>query len=511
MHDLVQEMGHYIVRGDHPKNPEKHSRIWKKEDVERICAMDATMELDKIEAIQVHYDKLRVELFESDRLRVHEEPPLPLIVANMRNLRFIRWKGDLANPLLKKLSPWEFFLGYIQWKGEPVNPLLKQFPPKELCCLILRDAMQQQLWNGCKVLPNLKIMELYDLNNLIMTPNFDGIPHLERFKLWRCEKLEEIHSSFGRLDRLVCLSIVLCKRIKKFPSITRLKKLKTLSLHVSPEVIELSEIQEKMDNLLGEEDIGSSVCQLSNSNHIRSAVWELPNLQKLNLSKNKFSRLNFSFMRTPRLKLLNVSFCSDLVELSELPSSIAIVEAYGCPSLKSFGAISHCKWLWKFSLRGVYNLDPFVGYMLLDSMLKGHAIEDHLISVILDYEIPKEYVLVGRFWHESNYNATNHCRITSTYVGYVSFNSLRLTAACFNLNSVYSVILVSLRQSWSTASQAANRIGVSLVPKTKRKDDPMKTAKDSSDFGDEKDKSSPIFAIKHGSNSSIKILWRPLN
>ena len=43
MHDLVQEMGHYIVRGEHPRNPEKHSRVWKKEDVLTICAMDATM------------------------------------------------------------------------------------------------------------------------------------------------------------------------------------------------------------------------------------------------------------------------------------------------------------------------------------------------------------------------------------------------------------------------------------------------------------------------------------
>ncbi|CAH1431545.1 unnamed protein product [Lactuca virosa] len=42
MHDLVQEMAHYIVRGEHPKNPEKHSRVWKKEDVLKICAMDAT-------------------------------------------------------------------------------------------------------------------------------------------------------------------------------------------------------------------------------------------------------------------------------------------------------------------------------------------------------------------------------------------------------------------------------------------------------------------------------------
>ncbi|CAI9261178.1 unnamed protein product [Lactuca saligna] len=44
MHDLVQEMAHYIVRGEHPNNPEKHSRIWKKEDVLKICAMDAMTE-----------------------------------------------------------------------------------------------------------------------------------------------------------------------------------------------------------------------------------------------------------------------------------------------------------------------------------------------------------------------------------------------------------------------------------------------------------------------------------
>ncbi|CAH1431574.1 unnamed protein product [Lactuca virosa] len=40
MHDLVQELGHYIVRGEHPNNPEKHSRVWKKEYVLNICAMD---------------------------------------------------------------------------------------------------------------------------------------------------------------------------------------------------------------------------------------------------------------------------------------------------------------------------------------------------------------------------------------------------------------------------------------------------------------------------------------
>ncbi|GKC19756.1 Toll/interleukin-1 receptor domain-containing protein [Tanacetum coccineum] len=37
MHDLIQEMGHYIVRGEHPNNPEKHSRVWKQAEVSNMC------------------------------------------------------------------------------------------------------------------------------------------------------------------------------------------------------------------------------------------------------------------------------------------------------------------------------------------------------------------------------------------------------------------------------------------------------------------------------------------
>uniref|UniRef100_A0A251U1I2 Putative toll/interleukin-1 receptor (TIR) domain-containing protein n=1 Tax=Helianthus annuus TaxID=4232 RepID=A0A251U1I2_HELAN len=39
MHDLVEEMAHYIVRGAHPNHPVKHSRIWKREDLKYLCDM----------------------------------------------------------------------------------------------------------------------------------------------------------------------------------------------------------------------------------------------------------------------------------------------------------------------------------------------------------------------------------------------------------------------------------------------------------------------------------------
>ncbi|CAH1431599.1 unnamed protein product [Lactuca virosa] len=135
MHDLVQEMGHHIVRGEHPNNPEKHSRIWKEEDVLKICAMDANTELDMIEAIRYEYNK--------DCLVQH----LPPIVANTNNLRWIQWEGDFA------------------------SHLLSNFPQRTLCRLILYGSFQKQLWEGYKLLPNLKTVELWALDNLIATPD----------------------------------------------------------------------------------------------------------------------------------------------------------------------------------------------------------------------------------------------------------------------------------------------------------------------------------------------------
>ncbi|KAL7592234.1 hypothetical protein Lser_V15G35508 [Lactuca serriola] len=120
MHDLVQEMGHHIVRGEHPKNPEKYSRVWKKKDVLKIWAtVDATKELDKIEAIKMNFNS---------ELANKQEQCLRLIGAKMKNLR------------------------YMELIGDPAKPLLDHFTLRELYCLKLAIGSQKQLWKGCKVI-----------------------------------------------------------------------------------------------------------------------------------------------------------------------------------------------------------------------------------------------------------------------------------------------------------------------------------------------------------------------
>ncbi|KAL4580881.1 hypothetical protein LXL04_017087 [Taraxacum kok-saghyz] len=542
MHDLVQDMGHYIVRGKYPNNPEKHSRVWKKEDILKICDANASQEFDMIEAINLD-DNPYAEI---------ELVPPP--VANMKNLRLFELRADLASPF-------------------PTN-----FSPVELRCLILDGISQKQLWNDYKHLPNLKIMQLCRLKNLVITPDFRGLPNLERLVLDRCPCLEKIHPSIGCLPKLVFLVVEECCGLKMFPPIARLKTLEIISFAMCPNIFNLSELQQKkMDNLShlhldnsgkkaasvkkystnlfvscwmcgdrevtkpGDELIDVDVEQYSlppnNMNHhtiswflptcfrilnlsacnvgdkdIGLVVWELPNLEQLILAGNSFTRLNFSVLRVPRLKKLYVTNCKDLVELIELPSSIAVVLADYCSSLESYGDVSNCKWLWKVSLMGKNKLGPHGGDILLDSILQGNALQDHFITFNLQHQmIPKGFVVIKHLtdedspfelWQESNEGLDRNHDKTTKYVGYISFSSLRL------LNSPYNIISFSTDVMYlGEVYEGETYLGVELVPKKSKVDEVQAT--DCSEFWDKESEDTATFTIQHDSKSSIKIIWRP--
>ncbi|MFS7959135.1 putative TIR domain, P-loop containing nucleoside triphosphate hydrolase [Helianthus anomalus] len=115
MHDLIEEMAHYIVRGEHPNNLEKYSRIWKWKDLEYICDMGAaapSME-NEVLAYLPEY--------------IISHPGLFDVVAKMKNLR------------------------WILWDNHPASLFPSNFQPTKLRCLLLKDSQQKKLWEGCKV------------------------------------------------------------------------------------------------------------------------------------------------------------------------------------------------------------------------------------------------------------------------------------------------------------------------------------------------------------------------
>ncbi|MFS7959141.1 putative leucine-rich repeat domain superfamily [Helianthus anomalus] len=193
MHDLIEEMAHYIVRGEHPNNLEKHSRIWKWKDIAYLCDMGAaapSMENEVLANLPTHIS----------------HPGLSDVVAKMKNLRWILW----------------------DWY--PASSFPSNFQPTKLRCLVLKESKQKELWEGCKNLPNLKILNLRSSLNLIKTPDFEGLPCLERLILEGCWSLEEIHPSIGYHKRLVFVDMSSCWRLKRFPPIIQMEKLETLYL-----------------------------------------------------------------------------------------------------------------------------------------------------------------------------------------------------------------------------------------------------------------------------------------
>ncbi|MFS7990222.1 putative P-loop containing nucleoside triphosphate hydrolase, leucine-rich repeat domain superfamily [Helianthus anomalus] len=416
MHDLIEEMAHYIVRGEHPKSPEKHSRMWNREDIAYLCDMGADA------------PPMETEVLLSDFLGLSYAVGLSDVVANMKKLRWIR------------------FFSY------PASPFPSNFQPKELGYLELLGSQQKELWHGYKHLPNLKIIDLRHSYFLTTTPDFEGLPCLERLILKFCMHLEEIHPSIGYHKRLVFVDMECCLSLKRFPPIIHMKNLEALYLRGCEKLQQFPDIRLNMDSLvtlnlgitkieiippsvarfctnlvsfdlrncrklkriegnfhllksLKDLDLSYCIglqsfhhdglvslklpqfprflrkldlswCELGDGDIPSDIFCELLNLQVLDLRGNKFSRLPSGLSQIPCLKLLDMSWCYNLLELPDLPSSIAILKATGCPSLKIVRDLSDYKWLWKVSLPERTNK------RVLLSMLEGNAVANRFMSVL---------------------------------------------------------------------------------------------------------------------------------
>ncbi|KAJ9554620.1 LOW QUALITY PROTEIN: hypothetical protein OSB04_018665 [Centaurea solstitialis] len=592
MHDLIQEMGHYVVRGENPENPELHSRVWQEEDVLKICATDAMTKNDRIEALQL------------GRLR------------------------DMPHNLPQVVEA-----SWISWDGHRAVLLPREFQPMKLCCLQLKVSLLHQLWEGYKHLPNLKVLNLSDSRYLVSTPDLDGLPCLERLKLARCESLKEIHPSLGYHERLNFLDMTYCRSLEMFPPIMRMKKLETLILSSCSKLRKLPDIQNSMDNLVkldldqsGVEVVPSSIGQYCTSlvsfdlsfckrlqsiegnfhclkrlkglyfggcrqlknipveglfdvltcvrNRYQGFVslkpfgfagsikrlsivdcnmmetcplffCELLNLEVLDLGSNGFSRLHSSLSQLPRLKLLDLSFCDRLVELPDLPSSLAILKANECHSLKVAGELpTNLKWLWKVSLPMKSILGDVKRLVL--SMLQGDAIQDYFTSLrfwgkyILMRGCKREAFMLQLPWNW--YNDFCGFLIYTDWGGYEGKDNLIRIADVMGMdyednvfeafdgtrkideddesekaNAICYISFSSLRHtSWwnsrhTTISFSIKYVclKVELVPRRNQYSSIERT-KDTtycSEFWDEESPHRKTFEILHDSKSSINISW----
>ncbi|PWA52930.1 toll/interleukin-1 receptor (TIR) domain-containing protein [Artemisia annua] len=603
MHDLVQQLGQYIVRGEHPNNPEKQSRVWLSEDIEDMCSRDAIMETDNIKAIECSDHDCSSRFYK--------------LVSNMKKLRLLSVRitdnEDVEEPTFLSNE-----LRYLHWEVYPASPFPKSFQPTKLVVLKLCFSLQKELWKGYKYLPHLKELLLSDVYGLVKTPDFGGLPCLQKFTLQFCG-LKEIHPSLGNHSNLVYVSIHQCNKLSKFPTIVQMKKLEHLEIWYCRALQEFPEIQTNMDSLVvldlihvGIKVIPSSVgeyctnlislhfCYCHDIKIIEGNFRALTHLQKFEFtSSTKLEKLpedlfgenscleeiSLPWMRQPFLpsgclgfpflpcflRKLDLSYCGlenekcPQILLPELPSSIAILIADFCDSLISIGDFhTECEWLCHVSFLKEMTTSPLVGVpgneKLLGSMLKGKAIENHsFILKLAGVEIPKGFtpplingnkftLQLSPNWY-SDYSGFLICAVLTgsytlppkitmkhenrmdcqqdvvweesvddkiTWVGYVSFGSLRHTAwwnptsnmISFSMNIFSSAIPDDTSDSDNMSEymqETCSGLGVKLLSR-QSESGPVETTK-SSEFLDKKDDYSHKLRIEYDLKSFLEIVF----
>ncbi|PHT73702.1 hypothetical protein T459_24487, partial [Capsicum annuum] len=308
MHQLIQEMGWYIVRREASDYPREYSRLWKSEDISQILARN--MGTEKIEGISLN-------LTSKEQVKVSRAAFM-----QMTRLRFLKFRNAYVfqGP---DFLPDE--LRWLDWHGYPSKSLPISFQGEQLVSLKLKSSSIIQLWETYKVLGSLKYLNLGHSQKLIRTPDFSGTPNLERLVLEECTSLVEFKFSVGDLGKLVLLNLANCRNLKTLPKSFRLGKLEILILSGCSKLKTFPEIDGKMHSL-SELYLGATAIS-----ELPASIENLSGVSVINLSYCKhLESLPSSIFRLKYMKTLDVSGCSKLENLPDDLGHLVGLEELHC-------------------------------------------------------------------------------------------------------------------------------------------------------------------------------------
>ncbi|KAD6454781.1 hypothetical protein E3N88_09487 [Mikania micrantha] len=226
MHDHIEEMGRNIVCGLNPREPNKQSRLWVKEEIEEILINNLGTKATKSMILK--------------DMDIH-----PAVV--MKGLR--KMKNIIFLSVNRYLSPkmWEIDEGGVQylpdtlrsliWVDYPFFCLPKTFQANNLVYLKMPRSYISQLWEGGE----RKVLELKDCYYLKEIHVVGRLKNLTRLNLSGCLRFEyfwfytlrvgPLPMDLGGLECLEELNLSNCVSLRSIPdSICQLKCLKELDL-----------------------------------------------------------------------------------------------------------------------------------------------------------------------------------------------------------------------------------------------------------------------------------------
>ena len=198
----------------------------------------------------------------------------------------------------------------------------------------------------------MKILDLRHSLDLIRTPNFSGLPALEKLILEDCICLVQIHESICDLQRLLILNLKNCKSLVELPEeISRLNSLQELVLNGCSNLDSLMNMElehHQGRSLLQCDGIVASTSYITSlplklffpsrfsvRKMLRFTSFSLPrSLESLDLSGTSIRALPESIKDLGLLGALYLRDCKMLQTLPELPSHLWFLDVSFCNSLQ---------------------------------------------------------------------------------------------------------------------------------------------------------------------------------
>nr|CAR94516.1 nematode resistance-like protein [Prunus cerasifera] len=213
MHNLLQQMGREVVRGESKKEGAR-SRLWL--HTEAIHVLKGNKGTDAVQGIFL-------SLPHPEKVHLKKDP-----FSNMDNLRLLKIYNVEFSGCLEYLSD---ELSFLEWHKYPLKSLPSSFEPDKLVELNLSESEIEQLWEEIeRPLEKLLILNLSDCQKLIKIPDFDKVPNLEQLILKGCTSLSEVPDIIN-LRSLTNFNLSGCSKLEKIPEIGEdMKQLRKLHL-----------------------------------------------------------------------------------------------------------------------------------------------------------------------------------------------------------------------------------------------------------------------------------------
>ncbi|KAL2330861.1 hypothetical protein Fmac_018442 [Flemingia macrophylla] len=234
MHPLLRDMGREIIRESSRTEPGKWSRLWFEKDVLDVLTRNTGTEA--IQGLSLKLPFTSRDCFEANAF------------VKMKGLRLLQLDHVQLSGNYGYLSKQ---LRWVSWQGFPLKYIPNNFDLKGVIAIDLKHSILRLLWKKPQVLEWLKILNLSHSKYLIETPDFSGLPSLEKLVLKDCPSLCRVHQSIGDLRNLLLINLKNCTSLRNLPrEMYKLKSLKTLNLSGCLKIDKLEEDIVQMESLM---------------------------------------------------------------------------------------------------------------------------------------------------------------------------------------------------------------------------------------------------------------------